>query len=298
MNALLLPEALTALRAEHPVVVIDTRSAAAFAQGHVPGAVNPAGLQTCLFEFDPVDFEAHRERFAALFGEAGLTGMQTAVLYDDGHPGFGLACRAMLALSQLGYVRVAILRGGYAGWLEAGLPPSIDEGALAEAAFPVIDGASVFADKDTVLDALERGHAVLLDVRDEDEWTGASSSPIEPDYCPRSGRIPGARWLPVSRMARPDAGGLAGRLADDIRDECLTVGITPDTPVIVYCFRGARAASSFPLLKEAGIENVKVYFGSWDEWSRDPALPIESGPPRLRVPMSAAAAQPACRASA
>jgi thiosulfate/3-mercaptopyruvate sulfurtransferase len=48
-------------------------------------------------------------------------------------------------------------------------------------------------------------------------------------------------------------------------------------PVIVYCFKGARASNTFVALEEAGIKDVGIYFGSWNEWSRDPSLPIEEG---------------------
>ena len=34
-------------------------------------------------------------------------------------------------------------------------------------------------------------------------------------------------------------------------------------------------------LKQAGFDDVRMYFGSWNEWSRDPALPIETAPPVL-----------------
>ena len=47
----------------------------------------------------------------------------------------------------------------------------------------------------------------------------------------------------------------------------------------LYCFKGARASNTFLALKEAGIADVRMYFGSWNEWSRDPTLPIESGLP-------------------
>jgi thiosulfate/3-mercaptopyruvate sulfurtransferase len=49
--------------------------------------------------------------------------------------------------------------------------------------------------------------------------------------------------------------------------------------VYLYCFKGARASNSLVALKEAGIKDVRMYFGSWNEWSRDPSLPVESGPP-------------------
>jgi thiosulfate/3-mercaptopyruvate sulfurtransferase len=32
-------------------------------------------------------------------------------------------------------------------------------------------------------------------------------------------------------------------------------------------------------LKNAGVKDVRMYFGSWNEWSRDPSLPIEEGLP-------------------
>jgi thiosulfate/3-mercaptopyruvate sulfurtransferase len=46
-----------------------------------------------------------------------------------------------------------------------------------------------------VLRAVEKGGAVLLDIRDAEEWIGESSSPYGKDFCPRKGRIPGAKWI-------------------------------------------------------------------------------------------------------
>ena len=34
-------------------------------------------------------------------------------------------------------------------------------------------------------------------------------------------------------------------------------------------------------LQEAGIRDVRMYFGSWNEWARNPELPIEEGPPPI-----------------
>ena len=41
----------------------------------------------------------------------------------------------------------------------------------------------------------------ILDVRDVDEWVADSSSPYGKDFCPRKGRIPGAR---LDRMVPDD----------------------------------------------------------------------------------------------
>jgi len=120
---------------------------------------------------------------------------------------------------------------------------------------------------------------VKLDVRDVDEWIGESSSPYGRDFCPRKGRIPGSVWLEWYRMMKPTHAGQMFKSPVEILAECATVGIRPDTPVVVFCFKGARASNTFVALEEAGIKDVRLYLGSWNEWSRDPSLPIEEGLP-------------------
>ncbi|MFT5631773.1 MAG: thiosulfate/3-mercaptopyruvate sulfurtransferase, partial [Gammaproteobacteria bacterium] len=127
--------------------------------------------------------------------------------------------------------------------------------------------------------ALDDAAVTLLDVRDVDEWIATSSSPYGPDFCPRKGRIPGAKWLEWYRMMKPTADGAMMKSADEVMAECASVGITTDTPVYIYCFKGARASNTFLALKEAGVKDVRIYFGSWNEWSRDMSLPIEEGRP-------------------
>ena len=80
---------------------------------------------------------------------------------------------------------------------------------------------------------------------------------------------------------KPGADGPVFKTKDEALAECLTAGITPETPVIVYCSKGARVSNTLLILKEVGIKNVKIYLGSWNEWSRDPSLPIEEGFPQM-----------------
>jgi thiosulfate/3-mercaptopyruvate sulfurtransferase len=78
---------------------------------------------------------------------------------------------------------------------------------------------------------------------------------------------------------KPTGAGPMFKAKDEILAECASVGVTPKTPVYLYCFKGARASNSLVALKEAGITDVRLYFGSWNEWSRDESLPIETGLP-------------------
>ncbi|MEJ2441051.1 MAG: rhodanese-like domain-containing protein, partial [Gammaproteobacteria bacterium] len=60
-----------------------------------------------------------------------------------------------------------------------------------------------------------------------------------------------------------------------VAEACSKIGINADSEVIIYCFKGARASNTFVALQEAGIKNLKIYFGSWNEWSRNLDLPID-----------------------
>ncbi len=281
MSVLIEPAELQTLMTTEPLVVIDTRDPDTYAKGHLPGAVNVRDIFTFLATTDPDGIDTLKEKFAALFGAAGLSGKETAVLYEDAmNTGFGQSCRGYFILSYLGYPKIKVLHGGYQAWLAAGLPTCTEAAMPVAASFPPLTSGDILVDKDMMLAAVKAGGPALLDVRDVDEWIGASSSPYGPDFCPRKGRIPGARWIEWYRLMKPGADGPVFKSAEEVRAECLTVGITPDTPVIVYCFKGARASNTYLILKEAGIRNVKIYFGSWNEWSRDPALPIEEGFPK------------------
>ena len=281
MSVLIEPTELQTAMATEPMVVIDTRDPSVYAKGHLPGAVNLREIFTYLATSDPDGLDGLKEKFAEAFGAAGLSGKETAVLYEDAmNTGFGQSCRGYFILSYLGYPNIKVLHGGYQGWLAAGLPTSTEAVTPTPATFPLGVPADVMVDKDAMLAAVKAGGVTLLDVRDVDEWIGTSSSPYGPDFCPRKGRIPGARWIEWYRLMKPGADGPVFKAKDEVLAECLTAGITPGTPVIVYCFKGARASNTFLILKEAGVTNVKIYFGSWNEWSRDPALPIEEGFPR------------------
>jgi thiosulfate/3-mercaptopyruvate sulfurtransferase len=103
---------------------------------------------------------------------------------------------------------------------------------------------------------------VVLDVRGAEEYSGVVAAPCDP----RAGHIPGARHVPLEELFL--AGG-----PDAVR---ALVGASAGTEVIAYCHSGSRSAMAVELLASAGYEG-RNYAGSWHEWSRDPALPAETG---------------------
>jgi thiosulfate/3-mercaptopyruvate sulfurtransferase len=291
-KVLITPTELLELMNGGPVVLIDTRDPKTYAAGHLPSAVNIHDIFTYLATSTPEGVAAMRDKFAGIFGGAGLSGKETAVVYEQSmDSGFGQSCRGFVLLKYLGYPKVKILHGGYAAWTAADLPTTAVVTVPAAKTFPIDPAAAgILVDLQSMKAAVANPNVVKLDTRDVDEWIADSSSPYGKDFCPRKGRIPGAVWLEWYRMMKPTPTGPMFKSRDEILAECASVGVTQKTPVVLYCFKGARASNTLVALKEAGIEDVTLYFGSWNEWSRDPSLPIETGLPfKSAAPPSVAA---------
>jgi thiosulfate/3-mercaptopyruvate sulfurtransferase len=280
-KVLVTPAELAEFVKSEPAVVIDTRDPATYAAGHLPNAVNIHDIFTYLATSTPDGVAAMRDKFAEIFGAAGLSGHETAIVYEQSmNTGFGQSCRGYVLLRYLGYPKIKIMHGGYLAWAAAGLPTTTAVSTPSPKTFPLDPAAAgILVDLQAMKAAVADPNIVKLDTRDVDEWIADSSSPYGKDFCPRKGRIPGAKWIEWYRMMKPTAAGPMFKSSDEILAECATVGITPQTPVVLYCFKGARASNTLVALKEAGIDNVTLYFGSWNEWSRDPSLPIETGLP-------------------
>jgi len=276
---------LSQLVKSEPVILIDTRPPAIYAAGHLPNAVNVHDIFTYLATSTPEGLAAMRDKFAAIFGSAGLSGRETAVVYEQSmDTGFGQSCRGYVLLTYLGYPKAKILHGGYAAWTAAGLPTTREASTPIAKRFPLSsERMGILLDLQGMKAAVASPAIVKLDTRDVDEWIGESSSPYGKDFCPRKGRIPGAVWIEWYRMMKPTPAGPMFKSRDEILAECATVGITPNTPVVLYCFKGARASNTLVALKEGGIKDLMLYLGSWNEWSRDLSLPIETGLPYNRA---------------
>lgn len=276
---LISPEELAALKQEAPVVLIDTRDADTYAAGHIEGAVNLREIFTFLATSTAEGLQELKDSFVKQFGAIGLSGAETAVLYEDAlNSGYGQSCRGYYILTWLGYPKIRVLNGGFSAWKAAGLPVSTTAPTPVPKAFPATACSDVMVTLDQVKAALG-SDTVLLDVRDVDEWIGESSSPYGKDFAPRKGRLPGAKWIEWYRFMKPSPQGPLFKSPAEIQAECATAGIKADDKIFLYCFKGARASNTFLALKQAGFKDVRMYFGSWNEWSRVPGLPIDEGFP-------------------
>ncbi len=263
------------------LVIIDTREPEDYIVEHIPGAVSIYEIFTYLSTKENGGYEIMRQKFAQLFGLAGISGSERIVVYEDAMDnGYGRSCRGYFLLKHLGHKNVTVLHGGFQAW--------IDKQFAVNNVIPIptpkefkteIDNSIILTWKE-MLASLGDHNIIKLDVRDHAEWVGTSSSPYGPEFAPRKGRLPGAVWLEWYNMMKTVNGIPWFKDPQELKSIFAKVGITEDSNVYIYCFKGARTSNVFICLKLAGIKNVRTYFGAWNEWSRDFNLPIDQGYPK------------------
>jgi len=168
-----------------------------------------------------------------------------------------------------------ILNGGVEAWIAAGGTLAAGEGAQATV-LPGNDPAPALtarqrqwvASRDEMIEA-DGINTVILDARRPSEFDGS----FVHDCCHRAGRIPGAHLLfwedVVENGAFVPAADIARRAAN--------AGLKPQQRIMIYCHRGARAATVLAALRRAGYRHLAIYVGSWHEWAEHGELPLLGG---------------------
>ena len=141
---------------QEPCVVIDTRNPEAYAAGHLPGAVNVHEIFTYLATSTPEGMAELKTKFADAFGAAGLSGKETAVIYEQSmNSGFGQSCRGYYLLTMLGYPKIKVLHGGFDAWAAAGLPVTTEVPSPTAASFSIVtEAGDILIDAKTMLAAV------------------------------------------------------------------------------------------------------------------------------------------------
>ncbi|GAB1258392.1 sulfurtransferase [Aurantivibrio plasticivorans] len=267
-------------------LIIDIRDDEAYAAGHIPGSVNIPDVFFFLAETSPEGLAAMQKTFKDQFSAVGLDGKKTAIICEDSlNTRYGGSCRGWWILKYLGYPSVGVLDGGISAWKGSGFDTATEPTEATPADCPINPVPDMLVTKEQMLDAIYDDSIIKLDNRDQDEWLGESSSPYGKDFVPRKGRLPNAVWVEWYSLME-DVDGVAQFKSPEATQALLADrGVKTSDDIIIYCFKGARASNTYVALMLAGFTKLRIYFGSWNEWSKDPELPIESGLPSRSSPM-------------
>jgi thiosulfate/3-mercaptopyruvate sulfurtransferase len=249
--------------------------------GHIPGALH-ADLERDLSASVTPATGRHplpsAATLTATLGRFGIDARVQVVAYDQG-PG-AYAARLWWLARWLGHRAVAVLDGGYAAWVRAGLPVSSAADARAPRQFvpqPAAARSVTTAEIAAWLasGALARGEPLLVDARSAERFAGENET-----IDPVAGHIPGARNHPFARNHDPDGGWLQ---PEELRRAWRATLAGRDAgTLIAMCGSGVTACHNLLALEVAGLPGALLYPGSWSEWIRDPARAVAHGPESAR----------------
>ena len=234
----------------------------AYDRGHIPGA-RFVDLDTDL-SGPPATAEGRHplpapEDFAAAMGRLGISDDTRVVAYDDA--GGVMASRLWWMLDAVGGA-AAVLDGGIDAWT-GGLEtttPAWPSAVFSPRPWPSERLATI----DEVDEARGDPLALLIDARSVERYRG---EPNQVD--PRFGHIPGAVSMQVTDNLRD------GRLlsAPELRARYAEAG-AGDREVIAYCGSGVSACHDLLAIRHAGLDDGRLFVGSWSAWGSDPDRPL------------------------
>jgi thiosulfate/3-mercaptopyruvate sulfurtransferase len=246
---------------------------AAYAEGHVPGAIAWSWTsQLCDTVCRDILSKAGME---ALMRQSGISNGDTVVLYGDNNNWF--AAWALWQLKMYGHADARLMNGGRKKWLAEGRPLSTDTPTPAPVAYTASGpDLSLRAFLPQVQEALRSGSHTMVDVRSPAEFTGEILAPPGlPETCQRGGHIPGARSIPWGKACNDDG---SFKSIEELRALYGGEGVDGSKPVIAYCRIGERSSHTWFVLKYLlGIESVVNYDGSWTEWGNLVGAAVERG---------------------
>jgi thiosulfate/3-mercaptopyruvate sulfurtransferase len=278
-NSLVSAAELDALLGDGRCIPVDCRfefsdtgkGRADFFAAHIPGAVY-AHLDDDLSS--PITEQTGRHplpepaRFAAYLASIGWSPAKLLVAYDEGSN--AIASRLWWLMRYFGQP-AALLDGGLAAWVASGRPLESGEYKGLETLVPELGpNDRLKAETAAILRQLGTGESLVLDARAGQRFSGE----VEP-LDTRAGHIPGSLNRPFGSNL-----DLHGRFKkrEALRAEYLELlgGRNPRS-VVHSCGSGVTACHNLFAMELAGLEGSRLYPGSWSEWIRDPARPIETG---------------------
>jgi len=256
----------------HPSIrLIDMRTSLLdYLKGHIPNAVYLHFQNLQIPDKGIPDQAPDRICLERLLGNnLSLSNHMWVILYSEkSNPN---ATFLAWTLDYLGHKKVGILNGGWEKWISEKLPITQEYPSFTPNKFFGKVIRDTLAEKKWVRDRLTAKNVVILDARPPKQYGGEEGEEI------RRGHIPGAKNVFWETTLEGEEVKV-WKKKEELEKLFAESGVTKDKEIIVHGRTGGEASHLYFTLKYVlGFPDVRLYRGSWVEWSADKNMPVKIG---------------------
>ena len=251
------------------LVLIDIRKPEEYQEGHIPGTISAYyGMWVSAKEKRHTEYPPEDDLFDSIGGLGIRSDSHVVIVCKTYHCFYQvMAPRVLCTLQYAGLENVSILDGGHEKWVREQRALSKEPVKPKKAIYRGKLNKELHVEKDYV--ASRFGRATFVDVREPALFSGEKKQ----EFVERAGRIPGAVNLPASeaytKLGTFKTKGELEAIATKV------VGTDKSKEIITYCDAGKCCPTwAFILSHVLGYRNVRLYDGSFEEWTKDPLLPV------------------------
>ena len=271
--SLIAPNALAARLAEPGLVLLHVGEKAEYAVEHLPGA-RLVEVSTLSIPRQPGTLSLQLlppDQLTPVLQALGITNQSRVVVYA-GKDWVSPTTRVVFTLDYAGLGgRTMILDGGMPSWKAAGKPvTSVIPGTATPGALILTPRPEAVADQAWIAAHAGQPGTTIVDARNTEFYTGDSNNN---GRIPRPGHVAGAVSVPFTAFFNDDNTFKSRAKLEALLE---AAGAAPGTTVATYCHIGQQATVPYVVARLLGLE-VKLYDGSFEEWSASANAPVNRG---------------------
>jgi thiosulfate/3-mercaptopyruvate sulfurtransferase len=249
------------------VILLHVGERAQYDREHIPGA-RFVQLRDLAVERDGLTLELPApDQLRDQLERLGIGDKSRVVVYF-GEDWFSPTTRVLFTLDAAGLgSRSALLDGGMPAWKRSGNPVTAEVPPVRRGVLRALRASSLVVDAAWIRSRVRAPGVAIVDARTPRFYGG----PAHGEH--RAGHLPGASNIPFSAIADEQL-----QLLPEARLQALfrEAGVQPGDTVVAYCHIGQQATAVALAARMLG-HPVRLYDGSFEDWSRRADLPVEQG---------------------
>lgn len=252
------------------LITVDIRKVEEYKEGHIPNAINVFYNSWVVAKEGLANEMPAEDDLRDLISSIGIGKESIVVVVGKAEQLVDRVnvTRVAWTLKYAGVPNVSILNGGYDKWVAEKKEVSTTPKRGKKASYDGQFNPALIADKAYVMANL--GKALIIDSREEPFYKGEKKL----DFVAKPGHIKGAVNLPTLQVFTKE--GMFKPVPELAAMATPVAGSDKNREIIVYCDSGRVASGWWYILHEVlGYKNVRNYDGSVQEWTKDPAGPVE-----------------------